>query len=141
MIKVYGTDAQETWNFEADYGAYALHMGAGADAVVDRSLSDSNIFGGAGNDILQTYAGNDKLHGGAGDDFFFVSNIGDWRHVEIWGGKGQDSVLIESDSAVLADTKLINGDEFILFVNGTIATLHGVEAVHVVSHADIPPWA
>lgn len=140
MVKIFGTNVQETWSFASDYEQYALHMGAGIDVVIDRSLTDSNIFGGAGNDILQTYAGSDKLHGGIGDDFFFVRNTGEAHQVEIWGGKGRDSVLIESDSAALADTKLENGDEIILFVNGMIATLHGVENVHMVQHSDIPSW-
>lgn len=140
MIRIHGTDASESWSFVSDYPRYALHAGGGADAIIDRSLSDSNIFGGLGNDILQTYAGNDRLHGEGGNDSFFVSNTGDRHRVEIWGGRGHDAAVIESDSAEAADTTLENGDHVILFHNGTIVTTHGVEDVFVITHSDPPPW-
>jgi Ca2+-binding RTX toxin-like protein len=115
-------------------------MGAGNDAVIDRSLSDSIVFGGAGADVFQTYAGNDMFFGGKGADSFYIDNSGDARHVDIWGGKGHDSVLVESDSAFMSKTVLDNGEIDIACVNGTVITLHNVEDVHMITHSDIPPW-
>lgn len=140
MIRFFGTDKNEAWSFNSEYPRYAIHAGGGADAVIDRSISDSNIFGGAGNDILQTYAGNDRLHGEKGNDTFFISNTGNSHQVEIWGGRGHDTALIESDSAALAKTTLENGDVAILYVNGTVVMLHGVEDVLMIQHSEIPPW-
>lgn len=137
---IHGTDTSEDWTFDTLYPNYRLNTGGGNDAVIDRSLSDSIIFGGAGNDIIQSYAGNDRLHGNAGDDTFYISNTGDRHRVDVWGGSGRDSIVIESDSAVVASTGMGGGVEVVAFGNGTIVTLHGMDDVHLISHSALEPW-
>ncbi|WP_139026354.1 calcium-binding protein [Methyloversatilis universalis] len=74
-------------------------MMSGADSVVG-GAGDDTLYGYDGNDVINGGLGADEMVGGAGDDSYVVDNIGD-RVVEA-SGQGNDTVSASVDHT-LAD--------------------------------------
>jgi Ca2+-binding RTX toxin-like protein len=63
-----------------------------ASKALDAELSGDSLFGGNGNDYLESYFGNDTLNGGAGNDFL----IGGMGRDTLTGGSGADQFVFSS---------------------------------------------
>lgn len=105
---------------------------AGNDTWLDKGLfaSDDLVFGGRGDDWLQSLSGNDKLVGGAGNDAFEVTLKCD-PHAD-----GYDRIIVGGaglDELTIVDPKFIqNVQEFedhieITDKSGGITSVYGVE--------------
>ena len=109
-----------------DGGAYVIYGRALPDpgAILGTPGPDSNLNGTAGNDEVHGLAGNnsinglasaDEMHGGGGDDFYFVDDAGD---IVIEGrGKGNDVVI-----ASLSYTLTLNSEVEYLITSDTPGT-------------------
>lgn len=90
-----GNDSIRNWGYGVGSPSREIYLGAGADAIEDVVLNDSNltsgsIFGGAGND---TFGGGviGTAYGGEGDDYFISSNSeASYQQRFDYGGSGDD---------------------------------------------------
>jgi Ca2+-binding RTX toxin-like protein len=109
-----------------------LRLLAGNDTFLDRGffVSDDFIFGGAGDDWLQSKSGNDKLVGGAGDDAFQVTlecdpHKGGFDRI-IVGGAGLDELTIV-DPQFIVDVDIVGNHYEITDKFGGVTSVYGVE--------------
>ncbi|MDX8355628.1 calcium-binding protein [Cognatiyoonia sp. IB215182] len=84
QLHIYNADKIERFEFEKDGLSFSSWwVGASAfsdDVINDTSWGDGLILAGAGNDVVHGNAGNDHLLGGSGDD-------------TLYGGAGNDGIL------------------------------------------------
>lgn len=107
---------------------------AGDDTVLDRGgrwiASDDFVFGGQGDDWIQSLSGNDKMMGGLGNDAFQVTlncdphNEGFNRIVR--GGAGLDELTIVDPQNIAGVVVMENHIEIIDKAGG-VTSVYGVE--------------
>gem|GEM_PF-3247984 len=71
----FGEDGDDVFEFR-DGADNLVNMGSGNDLALIYQNNNSQIFGGSGNDQFMTFAGDNRLIGGTGDDTFQLSSNG-----------------------------------------------------------------
>jgi len=92
-------DGSAQVRFGIDAGELVAHGGVGDEALSGTPGAD-RMVGGRGDDVLGGLGGADVLAGGAGDD---VLEVGDASFLRLDGGRGQDTVLVDSAERVSLD--------------------------------------
>ena len=69
--------------------------GTGDDTMIGTDLIDF-MFGGPGHDVIQAHKGANIIYGNEGDDFLSAKANCDECHNEIWGGAGNDYIVIRN---------------------------------------------
>ncbi len=77
-------------DFQVQGYGVTIHAGDGADKVVLEDAAKNLVYGGAGNDRIQTGDGNDTVYGDAGNDR--ISST--WGTDRLYGGDGADRIDI-----------------------------------------------
>lgn len=107
---------------------------AGDDTIIDKGgsfiASDDFMFGGKGDDWIQSVSGNDKMFGGTGNDAFQVSLVCD-PHNEgfdrvVRGGTGLDELTLV-DPWNIDDVQVVGNHIEIIDKAGGITSVYGVE--------------
>jgi len=97
-------------------GRLELHGGEGADHLV-ATFAGTQLFGDAGDDLLEGRGGNDFLDGGPGNDVLRGQGGGDSMH----GGDGDDLLYGGNDS----DQMFGDAGADTLFGEGSLDTMNG----------------
>ncbi len=104
-VNQYGTAGNDTIEGRNN-GPSAIYGYDGDDKITATNTSGvSRLYGGAGNDTLTGYFGNDYFEGGAGDDRLTGSGGNDTYFFR--RGDGHDTVI--EDAASVADTLILEG--------------------------------
>jgi len=109
-----------------------FRMLAGDDTYFDRGffVSDDFIFGGAGDDWIQSKSGNDRMVGGAGNDAFQITlecdpHEGPFNRI-VRGGAGLDEITIV-DPRFIDDVREFSDHIEIYDKAGGVTSVYGVE--------------
>lgn len=135
-VVLYGDASDETWVI-GGY-SYEIHGAGGNDIISDEFGNDVNdardwYFGGAGDDVITSFAGSDHLYGNEGrDDFFFLA--GD-KNGFVKGGEGFDVLTVwDSDWYNI----ISRGDDNWTIRIGNNCEIN-VEDVQKINVVDVPP--
>jgi Ca2+-binding RTX toxin-like protein len=111
-------------------------IGANGDDTLDGGAEDDILYGGNGNDFLNGGSGNDVLagnagldiiHGDQGDDIFYLSN-GDWvSGEEIYGGVGNDQIILNNAMMINFMEGLLDSIETLTGSDGNDQVIFGLE--------------
>jgi hypothetical protein len=85
-------------SYNSDYGS--VHLTEGNDCALVVSSADVHGLGGDDTLIVESFWGNGKIYGGAGDDHVKVL-YGTVDATRVEGGEGQDSVVIYEGGAIV----------------------------------------
>lgn len=107
---------------------------AGDDTILDRGgnfiASDDFMFGGLGDDFIQSISGDDKMFGGRGDDAFQLSLVcdphNDGFNRLIRGGTGLDELVLV-DPENIQDVQKVGNHIEIYDKAGGITSVYNVE--------------
>lgn len=109
-----------------------VKMLAGNDTWYDNGffVSDDLIFGGKGDDWMQSISGNDKLVGGVGDDSFQITlrcdpHEGGFDRIVV-GGAGLDELTI-IDPKFIQDVQDVGNHIEVTDKFGGVLSIYGVE--------------
>ncbi|MGD9917345.1 MAG: hypothetical protein AB7U46_04955 [Paenirhodobacter sp.] len=143
---VTGTGISLTWMAQA---ATTIRGSAQSDSIDLYSTSDCTVFGGAGNDIIQSSYGNDRVWGGWGRDEINSGAgsdtiAGERGNDTINGDAGEDTIVFRGARAEYDITEQADGTYAITHARGT--QFDGTDTVINVEHAqfsdgvvDLPP--
>ncbi|WP_267874090.1 DUF4214 domain-containing protein [Massilia soli] len=93
---------------EGGAGEDHLYGGDGDDTLA--GASDTNwLYGGAGNDRLHYTSGGGTLDGGTGDDEITLANTDPENGVEVYGGDGNDTIIIPATATPLSYAPVYGG--------------------------------
>lgn len=112
-------------------------FGSGGNDVVAGNGGNDFVTGGAGDDVLLDSLGNDVIDGGAGDDIAIYRAPGALGGTEgqdadtFFGGDGDDTLLIVSDSAI---------DDVEAFLTANNVQLFGFETTEVITSAELEAY-
>lgn len=87
-----------------------IDLGAGNDFYKSTTTGTETVYGGAGDDIIETAGGHDKLYGDAGNDTLHAGAGNDY----LYGGDGNDTLYGDAGNDYLrgdnGDDKIYGGD-------------------------------
>jgi Ca2+-binding RTX toxin-like protein len=98
------------YNVRQNLSANPVTVSNVASKALDAELSGDSLFGGNGNDYLESYFGNDTLNGGAGNDIL----RGGMGRDTLTGGSGADLFVFSS----IWDTTINAADRIVDFRSG-----------------------
>ncbi len=108
-----GANVENLFMYNDGYGVEAVGNNLNNFIVIDYESDDSALYGGDGNDRLESASGSDWLDGGLGNDYMVGGNGWDTYYVDSTG----DFAMEEGDEGG-EDTVLATGTSFNLATNG-----------------------
>ena len=92
-------------------GKNYVEGGSGNDVIRSSGSGPDVIFGNDGDDVIEMFSAS-MISGGSGDDVIHFGSYSPYEMVTVFGGKGNDKVVMGSDDYGLVYVNAGQGDDY-----------------------------